>query len=345
MKITAKDICDIVEGEIVGDPNVVISGPSKIEEGIKGTISFLANPKYNSYAYSTKASALLVAKDFIPMQEIKPTLIKVENVYTSLSKLLQSFEQKENSSGISDFAVISKSAILGEKTSVGVYTVISEGAVIGRDSQIGDQVSIGKNARIGNNTIIYPGVKIYQDCVIGDNCILHAGVVIGSDGFGFVPNKKGEYEKIPQIGNVIIEHNVEIGANTTIDRATMGSTIIKAGVKLDNLIQIAHNVVIGENTVIAAQTGIAGSTKVGKNCQIGGQVGMSGHIVIPDGTIIQGRAGVTSSPKNKGMQLYGTPAIEYRDFLKSYAHFKNLPEMEKKLKRLKNEIEDLKSSK
>ncbi|WP_235296849.1 UDP-3-O-(3-hydroxymyristoyl)glucosamine N-acyltransferase [Portibacter marinus] len=345
MHITTKDICDIVQGELVGDPDVIIKGPSKIEEGKKGTISFLANPKYNTFAYSTEASALLVSKDFQPTKEIKPTLIKVENVYSSLSKLLSSFNHVFENEGIAETSIIKENCHIPDSVSIGEYSVVSKGVSIGEQTFIADQVFIGQDVTIGKNAIIYPGVKIYHNCVIGDHVIIHSNAIIGSDGFGFVPNTAGHYEKIPQVGNVVIEDYVEIGANTTIDRATMGSTRLCKGVKLDNLIQIAHNVVVGENTVIAAQTGIAGSTKIGKNCQIGGQVGIAGHLEVPDNMKIQGQSGITSSNYEKGQQVYGTPAINYREFLKSYAHFKNLPDLSDEIKALKAEIEILKSSK
>ena len=345
MKITTQKICEIVKGELIGDPNLIIEGPSKIEEGKAGTISFLANPKYNTYAYSTEASALLVSKDFIPIQKIKPTLIKVENVYESLSKLLSSFENEIDNSGVATSAIIGINTSIHQSCSIGDYSIIKEGVVVGENSIIFEHVVLGKNVKVGTNCILYPGVKIYHDCIIGNNAIIHANAVIGSDGFGFTPDKEGFYSKIPQIGNVIIEDDVEIGANTTIDRATMGSTILKKGVKLDNLIQVAHNVVIGENTVIAAQAGIAGSSKIGKNCQIGGQVGISGHINIPDGTQIQGQSGIISSHIKENQKLYGSPALEYKNYLKSYAHFKNLPNTYNELQALKKEIDALKSAK
>lgn len=345
MKITTREICEIVKGELVGDPNLVISGPSKIEEGIEGTISFLANPKYNTFAYSTSASALLVSRDFVPNQEIKPALIKVDNVYSSLSKLLSSFENAVKAEGKSSTAIIKEDTSIHKTVSIGEYSVIGAGSRIGSDSHICDQVYLGKNVQIGKNAKVYPGVKIYHDTVIGDNVIIHANAVIGSDGFGFAADDVGVYEKIPQVGNVVIEDNVEIGANTTIDRATMGSTIIKKGVKLDNLIQIAHNVVVGENTVIAAQTGVAGSTKIGTNCQIGGQVGIGGHLTIPDGTKVQGQSGISAPPKLEGQSLYGTPAIDFASYLRSYAHFKVLPDLAAEVRKLKKEIGELKLSK
>jgi UDP-3-O-[3-hydroxymyristoyl] glucosamine N-acyltransferase len=345
MKITTKDICDMVQGELVGDPDVIIKGPSKIEDGKKGTISFLANPKYNTFAYSTEASALLVSKDFVPTQKIKPTLIKVDNVYSSLSKLLSSFNHVFANNGVSKTAVVKEDCQIPSSVSIGEYTVISKNVSIGENSFIADQVFIGEDVQLGKKVIVYPGVKIYHGCEIGDNVIIHSNAIIGSDGFGFVPNQEGQYEKIPQVGNVVIEDDVEIGANTTIDRATMGSTRLCKGVKLDNLIQIAHNVIIGENTVIAAQSGIAGSTKVGKNCQIGGQVGIAGHLTLPDGLRIQGQSGLASNNYNEGQQIYGTPAIGYRDYLKSYALYKTLPNLAEEIKALKNEIEALKSAK
>lgn len=345
MKITAQEISNIVQGEIEGDPDVIINRPSKIEEGEEGTISFLANPKYHEYAYSTKASVLLVSKDFHPEKTIKPTLIKVENVYSSLSKLLSSFETKPENSGISALSSVSDSSIIHETVSIGNFAVVSEGVNIGENTIISDQVFLGKNVKIGKNCLLYPGVKIYHDCEIGNDCIIHANAVIGSDGFGFATDESGEYKKIPQIGNVVIEDQVEIGSNTTIDRATMGSTMIHKGVKLDNLIQVGHNVSIGQNTVIAAQTGIAGSTKIGRNCQIGGQVGFVGHLNIPDGTRIQAQSGIASSPKEENTKLFGTPAIDYMNYVKSYAHFKQLPALIRELNTLKKEIEHLKSSK
>lgn len=345
MKITTKDICDIVQGELIGDPNLIIEGPSKIEEGKEGTISFLANPKYHTFAYSTQASALLVSKDFTPKQKLKPTLIKVENVYSSLSKLLHTFNYKEENSGISKSAIVKEGAKIHDSAFVGEHCVVGEDAVIGENTYIADQAFIGKGSKIGKGVIIYPGVRILNDCIVGDYVIIHSNAVIGSDGFGFARTEDGDYKKIPQVGNVIIESHVEIGANTTIDRATMGSTVLKKGVKLDNLIQVAHNVTIGENTVIAAQTGVAGSAKIGRNCQIGGQVGIAGHIEIPDNTVIQGQSGVTATPKESNMQLYGTPALPYRDYLKSFALFKDLPSLSKEILALRKEIEALKSSK
>ncbi len=345
MKITTKDICELVNGELIGDPNLIIEGPSKIEDGKAGTISFLANPKYNTFAYSTKASALLVHKDFVPTEELTPTLIKVENVYTSLGKLLNSFNQLNTNIGIAKTAIVKEGCSIHDSVSIGEYSTISKNVQIGENSQIFDQVYLGTNVQIGKNALIFPGVKIYHNCVLGDNVTIHSNAVIGSDGFGFAQNSSGEYEKIPQVGNVQIADNVEIGSNTTIDRATMGSTIIGKGVKLDNLIQIAHNVTIGENTVIAAQVGIAGSAKIGKNCQIGGQVGIAGHIEIPDNVKIQGQSGVTSNSIQEGQQLYGTPAMDFKKYLKSFAYFKKLPEMAASIKKLLKQIEDLKSSK
>lgn len=347
MKIntTVRTLSELVDGEIVGDPNIIISGPSKIEEGNEGTISFLSNLRYVDHIYTTKASAILVSKDFIPAKTLRTTLIKVDNVYSALTKILKNFENGQFTRGVSSLAYLDSEARIHETASVGTYAVVHKGASIGKESIIGDHVFIGASVKVGDYCILYPGVKIYHGCSIGDHCIIHANAVIGSDGFGFAPNNEGVYDKIPQIGNVIIENHVEIGANTTIDRATMGSTIIKEGVKLDNLVQVAHNVVIGEHTVIAAQTGIAGSTKIGKHCQIGGQVGIAGHLNIPDGTLIQGQSGIISNPKSIKTRIFGTPGLDYKDYLRSYAVFKKLPDMVNEIKILKKEIERLKSSK
>jgi UDP-3-O-[3-hydroxymyristoyl] glucosamine N-acyltransferase len=340
--ITTSQICQMLTGQLIGDPNQIITGPSKIEDGMPGTITFLANPKYESFLYETNASAIIVSKDFTPDLPTKCTLIKVEDVYQSLSILLAYYEASKNfPKGISPTAAISKTASLGEQVAVDDYTIVKDGSVIGNFSILFSQVYIGYNVKIGNNTVIYPGVKIYNDCIIGDNVVIHSNTVIGSDGFGFAKSEDNNYKKIPQIGNVVIEDNVEIGANTVIDRASMGSTLIKKGAKLDNLIQIAHNVEIGENTAIAAQTGIAGSTKVGKNCVIGGQVGLAGHISIADGTLIQAKSGISSNIKEPNSKLYGYPALEYSSYLKSYAYFKKLPDMAEKLRQIEMQLKKI----
>lgn len=332
MKITASALAQLLGGTVEGDPSVSVSRPGKIEIGQEGEICFLGNPKYEDYVYTTEASILLVNKDFQLKQPIKATLIKVENVYTSLAFLLEKFGNitQQAATVISEKADIHPSVSMGQNVSVGAFTVIEEGAVIGDNAILFGQVFIGKNTVIGNNCIIYAGTKVYHDCTIGNNCILQANVVVGSDGFGFAPQADGSYKKIPHVGNVVIEDNVEIGSNTTIDRASIGSTFIRKGVKLDNLIQIAHNVEIGENTVIAAQTGISGSSKIGKNCRIGGQVGIAGHLTIGDGTQIQAQSGIASNIEANS-KLFGSPAINYGDFVRSFMIFKKLPDLAKKV--------------
>lgn len=340
--ITTSQISQILQGELKGDPDIVISGPSRIEEGSEGTISFLANPKYESFIYETEASAVVVSKDFTPSQPIKATLILVDDVYQSLGKLLSLYNhQAEVKHGIADSAVVAPSAKLGNNVGIDHQSVVGENCEIGDGSLIFPHVFLGNGVVLGKNCKIYSGVKIYHQCRIGNNVVIHANTVIGSDGFGFSKDENGEYKKIPQNGNVVIEDDVEIGSNTVIDRASIGSTIIRKGVKLDNLIQIGHNVEIGENTVIAAQVGIAGSTKVGKNCIIGGQVGLAGHIQIADGTMIQAKSGLSSSVKDENSKLYGYPALEYGHYLKSYAYFKKLPEMAEKIRLLEKTIENL----
>ncbi len=345
MQLSAQEIAKILDGRVEGDPEVLVSGPSKIEEGGPGTITFLANPKYEDFAYSTTASVLLVSRGFQPKKPISATLIRVENVYTALSKLLENFgNQADTSTGISEYASIDKSVQIGEDVAVGMFSIIEANAKIGAECRIAAQVFIGRNVELGKNVIIHPGVRIMHDSKIGDNCILHPNAVIGSDGFGFAPQEDGTYKKIPQTGNVVIENNVEIGSGTIIDRATMGSTIIRSGVKLDNLIQVAHNVEIGENTVIAAQVGIAGSTKIGRNCRIGGQVGFAGHLHIADGTQIQAQSGIASHVKEPNTALFGSPAINYKDYVRSYAVFKKLPELYKRIAELERMIEKKEST-
>ena len=342
--LTTYQISQLLDGELLGNPEIVISGPSKIEEGSEGTITFLANPKYESLIYETKASAVLVNRDFTPESELKVTLIKVDDVYGSLGKLLEiSANLHVQAKGISPQSYVSDKAILGNDISISHFTAVEDGASIGDHSVLHANVFIGKNVTIGKNCILFSGVKIYHGCKIGDNCIIHANAVVGSDGFGFSHDKIKGYTKIPQIGNVIVEDDVEIGSNTVIDRASMGSTILRKGVKLDNLIQIAHNVVIGENTAIAAQAGIAGSTKVGKNCVIGGQVGLAGHISIADGTMIQAKSGISANITEPNSKLYGYPALEYNQYLKSYVYFKKLPELAEKIRLLEQEIQKLKN--
>lgn len=342
MQVTAKELSDLLDGTLEGDPNVRVIKPSKIEEAEVGSICFLSNAKYESYIYTTKASVLLVSRDFQPTQALSPTLIRVDDVYASIAVLLEKFGVSESvEQGVSEQAFVHAKARLGKAVSIGLFSVVEEGAIIGDNCTIHPQVFVGKNVKIGNNVTLYPGVKIYQDCVIGDNCIFHANVIIGGDGFGFAPLEDGTYKKLAQIGNVIIEENVEIGANSVVDRATMGSTIIRSGAKLDNLIMIAHNVEVGENTVIAAQAGIAGSTKIGKNCMIGGQAGFVGHITIADGVKVQAQSGINTSIKKEDISVYGSPALPYNDYLRSYALFKRLPDMSKKIKELEQKLKEL----
>jgi len=335
MKFTAKQIAGILEGDIIGNPNVEVSRLSKIEEGTIGSLTFLANPKYKSFIYSTQASIAIVNRDFKPEQDISTTLIKVDDAYKSFSKLLEYYNQiKLNKTGIEQPSFISDSAEIGKEVYIGAFTYVGDNVSIGNGVKIFPNSYIGNNVSLGNDTMVFAGSKIYSDCTIGNNCVVNSGVIIGADGFGFVPNEDGEYNKVPQIGNVIIEDYVDIGAGTTIDRATLGSTVIRRGVKLDNQIQIAHNVEIGRNTVIAAQSGIAGSTKIGENCQIGGQVGIVGHISIGNNVRIQAQSGIGRNVKDNEV-IQGSPALNYGDFNKSYVHFKNLP---KTIKRL-NDIE------
>ena len=327
MKFTAAQIAEILEGEVVGDENVVVFKLAKIEEGIAGSLTFLANPKYVNFIYSTKATITIVNDNFIPEQSLTTTLIKVKDAYQSFSKLLEYYNQvKLMKSGIEQPSVISKNVIYGEHLYLGSFSFIGKNVTIGHNVKIYPNCFIGDNVIIGDNCIFYAGVKVYSETEIGNNCNFHSGCVIGSDGFGFAPTENGTFSKIPQIGNVIIEDNVEIGANSTIDRATLGTTFIRSGVKLDNHIQVAHNVEIGENTVIAAQTGIAGSTKIGNNCFIGGQVGIAGHIIIGNNVRIQAQSGVGKNI-NDDEVIQGSPSFGYSDYSKSYVHFKNLPKI------------------
>ena len=331
MNFTAGQIADQINGTIVGDRDVDIFNISKIEEGTKGSLTFLANPKYTEFIYSTNASAAIVAEDFEPTEKINTTLIKVKDPYSSFTTILELFNKEISSKkGISEFTVIDKNAIISDSSYIGSFTTIGKDSKISDNCIIENQVFIGNNVEIGEGTRIYPGVKILDDTKIGKNCIIHSSCSIGSDGFGFAQNDDGSYKKIPQTGNVVIGDTVEIGSNSTIDRATLGSTIIHNGVKLDNQIQIAHNVEIGENTAIAAQSGIAGSTKIGKKCMIGGQVGIIGHLKIGDNVKIQAQAGVTSDVESNA-RITGTPAISYMNYKKSYIHFKNLSEIVKKI--------------
>lgn len=339
MKFTAKQIANILEGTVVGNLNTEVSKLAKIEEGTEGSLTFLANPKYKSYIYSTKASITIVNNDFEADQKITTTLIKVEDAYAAFTKLLEYYNQiKLNKSGVENPSFISESSTIGENHYIGAFSYIADNVIIGDNVKIFPNAYIGDNVTIGDNTIIFSGAKIYSECVIGKHCVINSGVIIGADGFGFVPDENGEYSKVPQIGNVILEDYIDIGAGTTIDRATLGSTIIRKGVKLDNQIQIAHNVEIGKNTVIAAQTGIAGSTKIGENCQIGGQVGMAGHITLGNNVKVQAQSGIGRNVKDNEV-LQGSPSFGYTDWNKSYVHFKNLPKIVKNIDKLEKKID------
>ncbi len=341
MEFTALEIASFLKGEVVGNPEVKVNNVSKIEEGKPGSLSFLANPKYTHYVYETGASIVLVNKNFVAEHEIKSTLIKVEDAYVAMSQLLELYIQSiPVKKGIESPSFISPTAQYGENIYVGAFVYLGENVKIGSNVRIYPHAWVGDGSTINDNTIIFSGVKIYPESRIGKNCIIHAGAVIGSDGFGFAPQSDGTYKKIHQIGNVILEDDVEIGANTTIDCATMGSTIIKKGVKLDNLIQIAHNVVVGENTVMAAQTGISGSVTIGKNCVFGGQSGAAGHITISDRVTIGGKTGMSNSvPEGKIMMgEWGMEASRYR---RVYAVFRNLPELAHEVNSLKKEIKKL----
>jgi len=340
MEFTAQQIAEILKGTIAGDPEAKVSGFSKIEKGVSGTITFLANLKYEPYIYQTKASIVLVNNDFEPTAPVEATLIKVPNAYSSLAKLMELAEQtKVKKSGIDVTAYIAASATIDEDCYIGAFACIGENAKIGKGCMIYPHVYIGDDVCIGAQTTVYPNVTIYKDCCIGNNCIVHAGVVIGSDGFGFAP-EEGKYKKIAQLGNVVIEDDVEIGANTTIDRAVMGSTIIHKGVKLDNLIQIAHNVEVGSHTAMAAQVGIAGSTKIGDNCMFGGQAGVTGHLQIGDNAQIAAQSGVTKDVQENA-KVMGTPYLPLTGYLRSHLLFGKLPEINAKIYKLEREIEEL----
>lgn len=327
MKFTALQIATILEGTIEGNPEEEVFKLSKIEEGEKGSLTFLSNPKYEPYLYSTNASVAIVNNSFLPEKKLKVTLIKVENAYKSFSKLLEFYnEVKNNKTGREQPNFVSSSAEISENEYIGAFVYIGENVKIGKNVKIYPHCFIGDNAVVGDNSILFAGVKIYSETKIGSNCKIHSSCTIGSDGFGFAQNENGLYEAIPQTGNVVIEDYVDIGAGSTIDRATLGSTTIRKGVKLDNQIQIAHNVEVGKNTVIAAQTGIAGSTKIGENCMIGGQVGIVGHLIIGNNVKIQAQSGITKNLKD-GELVQGTPGFGYGDFNKSYVHFRNLPKI------------------
>ena len=337
MKFTAEQIAGMLEGTVEGNSSAEVSGLSKIEEGKAGTLTFLANPKYISHIYSTGASVAIVSNDFVAEQSLPETLtlIRVADAYGSFAKLLEAYSQfKRPRPGVHPSAVIDSTVVIGENVHIGAGVVLEAGVSIGSNAVIMAQSYLGEHVKIGDFTTIHPGVKVYSECVIGANCTLHAGVIIGADGFGFAPQADHQYAKVPQIGNVVIEDRVEIGANTTIDRATLGSTIIREGVKLDNLIQIAHNVEIGKNTVIAALTGIAGSTKIGENVMIGGQVGIGGHLTIANGVKIAAQTGISASVLKEDVVMQGTPAVSTMDFKKSYIIHRRLPQLLERIERL-----------
>ncbi|MDR0657745.1 MAG: UDP-3-O-(3-hydroxymyristoyl)glucosamine N-acyltransferase [Mediterranea sp.] len=341
MEFSAKQIVSFIQGEIIGNENVTVNTFAKIEEGIPGALSFLSNPKYTSYIYTTQSSIVLVNKDFVPEKAINATLIKVDNVYESLARLMSLYEAgKPGKQGIDSLACIAPGAQIGENAYIGPFAYIGENTVIGDNAIIHPHTYIGDGVKLGNNCILYPHAILYPECHIGNGCIIHSGAVIGADGFGFAPTANG-YEKIPQIGTVILEDNVEIGANTCVDRATMGATIIRRGAKLDNLIQIAHNDEIGAHTVIAAQTGVAGSTKIGEWCMIGGQAGIAGHIKVGDKVGIAAQSGIASSVKNNS-QLMGSPAIDAKKYFRLSAAFKNLADMYSEVNSLRRELNELK---
>jgi UDP-3-O-[3-hydroxymyristoyl] glucosamine N-acyltransferase len=346
MHFTAKQIAQLIDGKIEGNPEAKISKVAKIEDAKEGDLSFIANPKYEEHIYTTSASVLIVNDSLQVDKKIKPALIRVKDAYSSFAILLEKYNEiisGKGKTGIEEPSFISKTAKIGKDVYVGALSYIGENVVVGDRVRILPGCYIGDNAVIDESSELNAGVRIANDCVIGKRVVVHAGAVIGSDGFGFAPQSDRSYKKIPQIGNVVIEDDVEIGANTTIDRATMGSTIIRKGVKLDNLVQIAHNVEIGENTVIAAQTGISGSTKLGKNCVVGGQVGIVGHIQIADGTQINAQSGVSKTITQPGTAITGSPAYEYKSSLKSQAIFRNLPDLQQRLHDLEQRLKELQS--
>lgn len=332
----------MLDGKLEGNPEVKVSNIAKIEEAGDGMLSFIANPKYEEFIYSTQASILIVNENLVIERPVKPTLIRVKDAYSSFALLLEKYKQMVgNKTGVQQPSYIPASVKMGTNVFVGAFAYLGENVVLGNNVKVYPGVYLGDNVIVNDDAVIYPGVKVYDNCVLGRRVILHAGCVIGGDGFGFAPQPDGSYKKVPQIGNVVIHDDVEIGANTTIDRATMGSTVIRKGVKLDNLIQVAHNVDIGINTVIAAQTGVSGSTKIGQNCVIGGQVGMVGHIHIADNTKINAQSGLSKSITDPNTSLNGSPAFDYKSSLKSQAIFRNLPDLEKRVKELEDMVKQL----
>ena len=344
MEFSAQQVASFLNGEIIGDASVTVHDFSKIEEGQTGTLSFLSNPKYYHYIYDCNASIVLVNRSFVPEREVKATLIKVDNAYESLAVLLGIVEEhKPKKNGVSPLAYIAPTARIGANVYIAPYVYVGDYVEIGNYTTIDASSYIGDGVKVGNNCQLHAGVKVEKECVVGNNCILHAGVVIGSDGFGFAPTDDGSYRKIPQTGNVILEDNVEVGANATIDRATLGSTTIRKGVKIDNLVQIAHNVEVDINTVIAAQSGIAGSTKIGKQCVLAGQVGIAGHLEIADGSVFGAQTGVPSSLKTPNQIYQGYPAVTLGVFQRASVIFKKLPDLQKSIYELQKQLAELTS--
>ncbi len=344
MQFTAQQIATLLQGKLEGDPTAIVSNVAKIEEAGAGSLSFIANPKYEEYLYTSKASIIIVNDSLEITRPVTATVLRVKDAYSSFALLMEKYSEiisGGTKTGIEQPSFVAATAKIGKDVYIGAFAYVGDNAVIGDGVKIYPGCYIGNNVVLGDNTKIYSGVRIYDECRLGNRVIVHSGTVVGGDGFGFAPLKDGSYKKIAQIGNVIVEDDVEIGANTTIDRATMGSTIIRQGVKLDNLIQIAHNVEIGEHTVIAAQTGISGSTKIGKYCMIGGQVGMVGHIEVADGTHINAQSGLSKSVSNTNTVLNGSPAFDYKSSLKSQAIFRNLPEMQQRLQKLEDAVQEL----
>ena len=343
MQLSAQELANILGAEIEGDPSVKVNHPAKIEEGGAGAISFLANPKYEEHLYGTTASVVVVSRDFQPKSPISATLLRVDQVYESFARLLSFYDQavQARPQGVSAHAAVDATAQLADNVAVGRFAAVERGAVIEENVVIFDHVFIGANVRVGAGTIIFPGARILHQCEVGKNCVIHSNAVIGSDGFGFAPDEQGVYQKVPQVGKVVLEDRVDLGANSTIDRATMGVTRIGEGVKIDNLVQIGHNVEVGAHTVIAAQTGVAGSTKIGKHCRIGGQVGFVGHVSIADGTQIQAQSGIAGAIEEPNQAWFGSPAIPYRDYIRSYAVFKKLPDLYRQIHKLEQEIKAL----
>lgn len=344
MQFTAKQIAELINGKIEGDPYVAVSSFGKLEEATEGQLAFLANPKYEDFLYTTNASIIIINESLEVEKKLKATLIRVPDAYSSFAVILTAYSEmaKANLTGVQEPSYISLSVKIGENVFIGAFAYLGKNVVLGDNVKIYPQVFLGDNVTIGDNSVLYPGVKIHHDCVVGKSVCIHAGCVIGGDGFGYAPQTDGSFKKIPQIGNVVIENNVEIGANTTIDRSTIGSTTIRCGAKLDNLIQVAHNVEIGMNTVIAAQSGISGSTKIGKNVMIGGQAGIIGHIQIAEGTKINAQSGVGKSIKTPNTSVTGSPAYDYGQAIRSQILSRNLPEIEKRIQNLEQIIEQLK---